>query len=50
MVYLQEFTLYDEASIKWQREHNAHCIRNDIVIIGNIFDNPELLEVSACLK
>jgi hypothetical protein len=29
---------------EWFIEHNHHCKRYDIVRIGNIYDNPELLE------
>ena len=28
----------------WHREHNSHCKWDDIVKIGNKFDNPELLD------
>lgn len=29
---------------EWHREHNKRCHYHDIVKLGNIYDNPELLE------
>ena len=29
---------------EWYREHNSHCKHHDIVKIGNVFDNKDLLE------
>ena len=29
---------------EWYREHNSHCKHHDIVRIGNVFENADLLE------
>lgn len=33
------------SNVDWYREHNKHYYWGDIIKIGNIYDNPELLEV-----
>lgn len=45
--HLIEFHWIDPERLQWQQEHNPHYKFNDIVRIGNIFDNPELLNKGA---
>lgn len=35
---------YHGGNEEWHREHNKRCHYHDIVKLGNIYDNPELLE------
>lgn len=36
---------YHGSNEEWHREHNKRCHYHDIIKLGNIYDNPELLEV-----
>ena len=42
---LHRFEKWYNINLDWQREHNKKYYYDDIVRIGNIFDNPKLMEV-----
>lgn len=46
-IHLKDYDFFQKSnpSWEWNRENNSHAYWSDIEVIGNIHENPELLEV-----